>query len=122
MNKRIVAAAIVALLAVGFIVAFQQGIIPGTASGTYYTQIDNAKVSEQESKGGVIDFTGGMPYLYTLSCYDEKGDEQELSFGTERKLREGAYLKLNVVPIRGVMDWSEVQFDDLPIAVQRKME
>lgn len=121
MNKKIVAVAVVALLAVGFIVAFQRGVIPGSASGTYYTQIDNSKVKEQEPGGGVIDFTGGMPYIYTLSCYDKDGNMQELSFGTERKLRDDAYLQLDVVPVRGVMNWREVQFDELPVAVQRKM-
>lgn len=121
MNKRIVAVAVVVVLAVGFIFAFQQGIIPGSANGTYYTQVDNSKVTEQEPGGGVIDFTGGMPYLYTLSCYDKDGNVQELSFGTERKLREGAYLELTAVPVRGVMNWSEVQFDQLPSAVQGKI-
>lgn len=118
MNKKIVAIVIVVLVAAVAIVAFRWGIVPGTASGTYYTQIDNTKVEPQRSDGGVIDFTGGMPWRYTLTCYNEDGDMQELSFGTERQLRDGAYLRLDVVPIRGVIGWREVQFDELPSAMQ----
>lgn len=118
MNKKIVAVVIVVLVAVVAIVAFRWGIVPGTASGTYYTQIDNDKVESQEPNGGVIDFTGGMPWRYTLTCYNEDGDMQELSFGTERQLRDGAYLRLDVVPIRGVTGWREVEFDELPSAMQ----
>lgn len=118
MGKKVAAIAAVVLIAAAAIVAFRWGLVPGTASGTYYTQIDNAKIESQQSDGGVIDFTGGMPWRYTLTCYNEDGDMQELSFGTDRQLREGAYLRLEVVPVRGVTEWSEVQFDELPAAMQ----
>lgn len=121
MGKRITIIAVAVLVAAFAIVGFRWGLIPVTAGGTYYTQIDNAKIQEQESSGGVIDPTGGMPWLYTLQAYNVNGDRQEISFGTERKLRDDAYLQLTVVPIRGVMDWKEVQFDEIPSAVQARM-
>ncbi len=86
----------------------------------YYTRIDNSCVKENQSRGGVIDFTGGMEYIYTLSCYNDKGKEDEVSFGTDRQLRQDAFLRLEVVPIRGVIDWEEVQYEDLPQAVRDK--
>ncbi|MCI8811486.1 MAG: YxeA family protein, partial [Oscillibacter sp.] len=49
---------------------------------------------------------------------DENGSEKEITFGTSRELREGAFIRLTVMPVRGVLDWSEVQYDELPEAVQ----
>ena len=85
---------------------------------TYYTQIDNSKVEEIESNGGVIDFSGGMKYSYELTAYNEKGKEKSVEFGTEKKLKEDAFLCLTVKPIQGVVDWKEVQYDELPTEVQ----
>lgn len=71
-----------------------------------------------DAKGGVISFKGNLPYSYTLLSYDEKGNEKEITFGTSRELKEGAFIRLTVMPVRGVLDWSEVQYDELPAAVQ----
>ncbi|MDE6261330.1 MAG: YxeA family protein [Oscillospiraceae bacterium] len=84
----------------------------------YYTQIDNSKITENHSNGGVIDFTGGLAYSYTLRSYDEDGNGTEIEFGMSRELREGAFIRLEVIPVRGVVNWSEVQYDELPTAVQ----
>ena len=121
MGKRAAIVAVVVLVAAVAVVGFRWGLIPGMASGTYYTQVDNTQIREQESDGGVIDFTGGMPLLYTLPSYDENGSVQDLSFGTERQLREGAYLRLSVLPVRGVTEWREVQYEELPSPVQARM-
>lgn len=86
----------------------------------YYTRIDNTRIEEQTPSGGVIDPTGGMPYRYTLTAYGEKGNKTELSFGTSRILREGAYLKLTTLPMRGVTNWEEVAWEDLPEKVQEQ--
>ena len=59
-----------------------------------------------------------MSLLYRLPAYDEQGNGREVSFGTERQLREGAYLKLEIEPIRGVVGWEEVSFDELPQEAQ----
>ena len=37
---------------------------------------------------------------------------------TSKVLTDGAYLCLKVAPIRGVVTWAEVQYDELPEAVQ----
>lgn len=117
-------AAIVGIALVALVVAGIAGwwILFGSANGTYYTQIDNERTEELHPTGGIIDPTGGMSIRYTLPAYDEQGNEREISFGTERQLRDAAYLKLEVVPIRGVVGWEEVQFDELPQKVQTQME
>ena len=112
---------------IGTAVVFAIGVIglflwisSGAGSTYYYTQIENAKIEEVDSRGGVIDFQGGMPYSYTLPAYDENGDEKEITFGASRELREGAFLRLTLVPVRGVVEWSEASYDELPAAVQSK--
>ncbi len=84
----------------------------------YYSQIDNSKIEQVESRGGVIDFKGGMSYQYTLFSYNENGKGKDITFGTSRELKEGAFIRLTVMPIRGVLEWEEVQYDELPAAVQ----
>lgn len=97
-------------------------VLSGNMNAAYYTQVDNARTEELESRGGVIDPTGGMSLLYRLPAYDEQGNGREVSFGTERQLREGAYLKLEVEPIRGVVGWEEVSFDELPQEAQAHLD
>lgn len=77
----------------------------------YYTQIDNSKIAEIES-------SDEMKYEYTLDAYDEDGDKKEVSFKTSRELKEGAYLCLEILPIRGVVEWAEIQKNDLPAQAQ----
>lgn len=96
------------------------GLCSCGGKGTYYTRVDNTKVAEQTPNGGVIDPTGGMQYLYTVPAFSEAGDETEMSFGTSRVLRDGAYLKLTTMPMRGVTDWEEVDWGDLPEKVREK--
>ncbi|MDE6600829.1 MAG: YxeA family protein [Lachnospiraceae bacterium] len=85
---------------------------------TYYTQIDNSRISEGKPRDGVIDLKGGMSYSYTLPAYNEKGVGKDITFGASRELREGAFLELTVSPVRGVVEWSEVQYEELPDAVR----
>ena len=113
--KKIVMFGIVAAVALSAICAC---LVLGAGSTDYYTQIDNGNIERIESRGGVIDFSGGMSYKYTLFSYNENGKGKDISFGTSRELREGAFIRLTVVPIRGVLEWEEVQYDDLPKAVQ----
>ena len=70
-------------------------------SSDYYTQIDNTKV-EKISKHN-------MNYEYTLISYNKNG-----------KSKEDAYLKLKVMMTRGVVNWEEVQFDEMPETVQEQ--
>lgn len=94
--------------------------ISGAGSTYYYSQIDNSKIEKADMNGGVIDFNGNMEYFYTLHSYDENGVERDITFGTSRKLKEEAFIRLTVMPIRGVIEWNEVQYDELPITVQKK--
>lgn len=96
-------------------------LLTGGADGYYYVQVDNTKTEPLESKGGIIDPTGGMSLSYTLPGFDKEGVEKEISFGTERELREGAYLRLTVLPIRGVVEWIEVQLDDIPAKAKARL-
>ncbi len=79
----------------------------------YYTQIDNSKIEG-------LSTTDNMKYQYTLTAYNEKGKEKEVKFKTNRELREDAYIKLEVMLTRGVINWEEVQFDEMPKEVQEK--
>ena len=110
----IVATAVLLIALIGFCAWF----LSGSGSTGYYSQIDNSKLEQVETRGGVISFKGNLPYSYTLLCYDENGSEKELTFGTSRELKEGAFIRLTVMPVRGVLDWSEVQYVELPAAVQ----
>ena len=80
----------------------------------YYTQIDNTKIEE-------VSGSGDMNYQYTLKAYSKNGKEKEIQFMTSRELREGAYLELQIMQIRGVVDWKEVQTNDLPDDVKTVM-
>lgn len=109
MNKKtvLIGIGVVVVIILGISIAFFSGV----GSSNYYTQIDNEKVSE-------IDPHGAMNYSYTLISYDESGKEKELTFETSKVLTDSAYLCLNVAPIRGVVTWNEVQYEELPDAVK----
>lgn len=79
---------------------------------TYYTQIDNSKVTK-------LDVADNMKYEYTLNSYNEKGNKKEIKFKTSRELRENAYLKLEV-RVLGVHSWEEVNENELPNKVIEK--
>ena len=91
----------------------------GSGDIAYYTQIDNSKLSRAGGQGAIdLSGNGGMDWSYTLPSYDKDGGEKDITFGVSRELREGAFLRLTVRPGRGVMTWAEVQYDELPPAVQ----
>jgi uncharacterized protein (TIGR01655 family) len=113
--KIAIGAAVVLLIG---LISFCAWFLSGSGSAEYYAQIDNTRVEQVDSNGGVMSFKGSLPYSYTLLSYDENGSEKEITFGTSRELREGAFIRLTVMPVRGVLDWSEVRYDELPAAVQ----
>ena len=114
--KIAIGAAVVLLIG---LISFCAWFLSGSGSAEYYAQIDNTRVEQVDSNGGVMSFKGSLPYSYTLLSYDENGSEKEITFGTSRELREGAFIRLTVMPVRGVLDWSEVQYDELPAEVQK---
>ncbi len=117
--KKIWIAIIAAILTAAAVCAV---FFSNAGSKYYYSQIDNTKIEKIESRGGVIDLKGGMNYQYTLPSYDEDGKEKDITFGTSRELREGAFIRLTVTALRGVIDWEEVQYDEMPLLVQDKYE
>ena len=80
---------------------------------------------QEESNGNRINrhrrIGGGSslcePYLYKLGAVNATGDKAEIEFGTSRELRQDAFIKLDLQPIRGVVGWSEVTEDALPANV-----
>lgn len=102
------------------LICFCIWFLSGAGTTDYYTQIDNSKIERVDSREGVVDLRGGMPYSYTLRSYDENGKEKDVSFGTERELKDGAFARLTVMPVRGVLEWSEMEYEELPAAVQKK--
>lgn len=117
-RKILAAAALGAVIVAGLCLASQLF----SSGAYYYTQVDNSRIERVHSSGGVIDLTGGLEYSYTLVAYKENGAAEDISFGMSRELREGAFLRLEVAPVRGVVDWSEVRYDELPEPVRRYYE
>lgn len=118
MKKKVkIAIGAAAVLLIG-LAGFCAWFLSGSGSTEYYSQIDNSKIEQVDAKGGVISLKGNLSYSYTLLSYDENGSEKEIAFGASRELRDGAFIRLTFMPIRGVLDWSEVQYDELPTAVQ----
>ncbi len=116
-NKLKIVIGVATVLLIG-LVGFCAWSLSGSGSTEYYTQIDNSKVEQMAPNGGVITFKGNLPYSYTLLSYDENGSEKAITFGASRELRDGAFICLTVMPVRGVLDWSEVRYVELPAAVQ----
>ena len=102
-RKLTIGIAAVVILIVG-VIGFCMWFLSGTGSTYYYSQIDNSKIEQTESKGGVINFSGSMDYSYTLFSYDENGKGKDITFGTSKELKEGAFIRLTVMPIRGVLE------------------
>lgn len=99
--------------AIGFVIAI--GLIAGLVfTFTYLTNTENAHA--EETPGG-----SGGNYMYTLACFGENGQERELVFGAGRQLREGAFLQLDVMHLRGVVSWAEVDESELPPAAARAL-
>ena len=80
----------------------------------YYAQIDNTKIEE-------VSGTDDMRYQYTLIAYNQNGKSKEVQFKTSRELREDAYLELEIMATRGVVNWKEVQVNELPDKVKEEI-
>ena len=77
----------------------------------YYTQIDNRWVTE-------IDPYCTMNFVYYLVAFVESGIDRDITFVSSKVVSDGEFLFLILAPIRGVVTWAEVQYDELPEAVQ----
>lgn len=83
------------------------------SADSVYSRIDNDLVRE-------ITPHGGMNYRYTLTVYQEDGSSSPLELDTARILKDGAYILIRTAPLRGVLSWEELQYDELPLPVQAK--
>ncbi|NBJ94306.1 YxeA family protein [Parablautia muri] len=117
MKKRILSGIGMVILVVVCVCVF---LLSKAGSTYYYSQIDNSKMEQGKSGGGVVNFSGSLDYSYTLFSYNEKGKGKDITFGASRELKEGAFIRFTVMPIRGVLEWEEVQYDELPAAVQEQ--
>ena len=76
-----------------------------------YVRVDASAASVQED--GSVD--------YTLASYDDGGAREEVTFGSDKTLRDGAYLELSVMPLHGVVYWEEVEPAALPDKVREAL-
>ncbi len=95
-------------------------VLSGCSSTYWYSQISSKQVEKIKPDEGVFRPNGGMSYEYTLTAYDGQGMEKEISFGTDRLLKDDAFIRLEVVPLRGVVGWEEVDREDLPKSVKER--
>lgn len=116
-KSKTIAIAAIALVGLVAVLLFAASMMNLLLVGDYYVKIDNACISENEPSGGVINFGSGEPYVYKLEAVNATGDKAEIEFGASRELRQNAFLKLDLQPIRGVVGWSEVSEDALPAKV-----
>ena len=105
--------AAVLILAAGIaILAFLFRATEANAANVY-SRIDNTLVQE-------IPPHGGMNYRYSLQVYGEDGTPSTLELDTSRILKDGAYILIRTAPLCGVLSWEEMQFEELPSAVQKR--
>ncbi len=78
----------------------------------YWVQINNSEVSKNSKN----------EYEYRLTAYDEHGRMKDVKFTAYKELREDAFLKLEIMWIRGVVSWEEVKYNDLPLDVKPRYE
>lgn len=102
---------IAVLVAVFFVFASQNSML---LSGDYFVKVDNAHLSQNVEKGDIVHFKSSEPYIYELEAVNEAGSNAKVEFGVSRELRQDALLKLEIQPIRGVVNWEEVSDDELP--------
>ena len=78
----------------------------GVGDNSFYTRVDNSNVRNVDEND--------MKFSYSLPAVSSSGEKKTVEFMTYRQLREGALLKLKLLPLRGVTEWEEVQWNDLP--------
>lgn len=81
-------------------------VVDTDTAARWYVQVDNARV---QPPGEDSD-----EYEYSLDAYDEDGCRHDVEFKATRQLRDDAYLELRTMPFRGVINWAEVQPEEMP--------
>lgn len=82
----------------------------------WYVQIDNDLLSEAGENNNGFDFH------YDLPAASADGTVETIGFDTARELRDGAYLRLETLAMRGVRTWEEVAWEAIPAPAQEALE
>lgn len=123
MKKIVIIVAASVILGLGALAFALYSVVSWSGGENYYTCVSNENVEHNESeREGIIDFKGGLPYIYHLNSFSEKGGEKLITFGASKELREGAYIRLKFVPVRGVVSWEEVKKEDIPENVWKNFD
>ena len=74
-------------------------------------------------KAGIILIVGVlavllMNYKYSLVAYNSSGEAKDITFETSKILKDQAFINLKVAPIRGVVTWAEINYEELPEKVK----
>lgn len=109
-----VAVPLVLVVAAGVAVGW---LFDASNAASLYVKVDNACIAE----GGAGTSTN-EDYEYRLTASDADGRMQEIAFGAARELREGAYLKVETMPLRGVIGWEEVPAEGVPAAAREALD
>ncbi len=81
----------------------------------WYAQVDASCLTKANENNN--DF----PYHYDLLAANEEGREETLGFDVKRELRDGAYLRLETLMLRGVISWEEVSWEEIPAGAQEHL-
>lgn len=88
---------------------YRQVFVAGT---DWYACVDAGRLSEAGENGN------GFDYHYELPAARADGRVGTLGFDTSRELRDGAYLRLTTLALRGVVSWEEVAWGDIPTSAR----
>lgn len=92
---------------------YRQVFVAGT---DWYARVDAGRLSEAGENGN------GFDYHYELPAARADGRVGTLGFDTSRELRDGAYLRLTTLALRGVVRWEEVAWGDVPVRARPALE
>jgi len=117
MKKGIIAAAVVLIVLVGFVVFIQNVNLNRLGAQQYYVKItqDGKKMEDKSDSGQKY-----VSYEYTLEGFDSSGKERSLTFTAGKELRKDAYLRIYVKKDR-VSSYQEVSASDLPEQAKQKL-
>lgn len=89
-------------------------------SDTYYTKISRSgqQIKEQDAEKSTVD------YRYHQVAYSKSGKPKEVDFTGDkpRPFKRNTYLKLTVHDKKGVTMWEEIDDEQLPKKVQKKLD
>ncbi|WP_349652066.1 YxeA family protein [Lactococcus lactis] len=77
----------------------------------YYVKIkkDGLPLKPDHYKGKTY-----QDYDYIVSAYNKKGEQKQLEFTADHKLKHNAYLELIYKKNKGVMSWEEIKKSKVP--------